>query len=65
MRQDLMRGRKTEIDYLNGAIVSLGKKHGIDCPVNHSLATIIREMEKQAVIVPKDSAPGEVVSDEP
>ncbi|MDQ2918350.1 MAG: 2-dehydropantoate 2-reductase [Verrucomicrobiota bacterium] len=56
MRQDLMRGRKTEIDYLNGAVVSLGEKHGIDCPVNRSLTTIIKAMEKQSATVPKDNA---------
>lgn len=47
MRQDLLRGRQTEIDYLNGALVSLGKKHQINCPVNQTLTEIIRAMSKQ------------------
>jgi len=32
MLQDIIIGRKTEIDYLNGAVVDLGKKYGIKCP---------------------------------
>ena len=27
MQQDLMKGKKTEIDYLNGAVVRLGKSY--------------------------------------
>ena len=46
MQQDLRRGRKTEIDYLNGAVVSLGEKHKIDCPVNRALTDIIKAMEE-------------------
>lgn len=47
MLQDMIKGRKTEIDYLNGAIVQLGKKYGIECPVNEGLVMIIKGMEKQ------------------
>lgn len=46
MQQDLMKGRKTEIGYLNGAVVELGRKYGISCPANEALAKIISEMEK-------------------
>ena len=46
MYQDILKEKKTEIDYLNGAVVELGKKYGIKCPVNEALITIIREMEK-------------------
>jgi 2-dehydropantoate 2-reductase len=45
MRQDLLRGRRTEIDYLNGAVAALGGTYGIDCPVNRALATIVRGLE--------------------
>ena len=45
MRQDLVRERETEIDYLNGAIVDLGRRYGIECPVNHGLVRIIKAME--------------------
>ena len=47
MHQDLLKGKKTEIDYLNGAVVELGKKYGIKCPVNEGLIMIINGMEKR------------------
>ena len=45
MRQDLLRGRATEIDYLNGAIIALGAHHGLECPVNDGLVRIIKGLE--------------------
>jgi 2-dehydropantoate 2-reductase len=45
MRQDIERGRVTEIGALNGAVVELGQKHGLSCPVNDSLTKIIKGME--------------------
>lgn len=45
MRQDLIKGRKTEIDHMNGAVADLGVKYGIACPVNAALATMIRYLE--------------------
>ena len=46
MRQDLMRGRPTEIDHMNGAVAALGRRTGIACPVNAALADIIRAMDR-------------------
>ncbi|HEY6070458.1 MAG TPA: ketopantoate reductase family protein [Chthoniobacterales bacterium] len=48
MQQDLERGRATEIDYLNGAVVALGAKHGLECPVNDALTKIIKGMEARS-----------------
>ena len=45
MQQDLMKGRKTEIDYMNGAVADLGQKFGIPTPVNAAMATMIRYLE--------------------
>ena len=45
MYQDLSKGKRTEIDYLNGAVVRLGKKYGIKCPVNESLVGMIKFLE--------------------
>lgn len=42
MQQDLIKGKHTEIDYLNGAVARLGKKYGIKCPVNEALTEIIK-----------------------
>jgi len=46
MRQDLMKGRKTEIDHMNGAVADLGRKYGIACPVNAAMTTLIRYLER-------------------
>ena len=48
MLQDLMKGKKTEIDYLNGAVANLGRKYKTECPANEILARIIKEMENVA-----------------
>jgi 2-dehydropantoate 2-reductase len=46
MRQDVMRGRPTEIDHMNGAVADLGRRHGINCPVNAALTAIIKAMDR-------------------
>jgi 2-dehydropantoate 2-reductase len=45
MRQDRLKGRKTEIDHMSGAVVTLGEKYGIACPVNAAMTTMIRYLE--------------------
>jgi 2-dehydropantoate 2-reductase len=47
MQQDLLKGRRTEIDFLNGAVAGLGAKYGVACPVNQALTMIIKAMERQ------------------
>jgi 2-dehydropantoate 2-reductase len=42
MLQDLERGRATEIDCINGAIVSAGREAGVATPVNEDLCEAIR-----------------------
>jgi len=46
MRQDLINRKATEIDHMNGAVVDLGRRHGIACPVNAALVAIIKAMEQ-------------------
>ena len=43
--QDLRRGRKTEIDYLNGYLVKLAKDVGVDVPVNETLYRLVKTLE--------------------
>lgn len=50
MRQDLIRGKATEIDHMNGAVVRTGGRHGIACPVNAALTAIVKGLERQAAI---------------
>ena len=45
MLQDIERGRNTEIDYINGAVVKLGEELGIDTPVNRVLTYLVKALE--------------------
>jgi 2-dehydropantoate 2-reductase len=45
MCQDVMKGKKTEIDFLNGKVVELGRKHNIPTPVNETLVCLMKFME--------------------
>ena len=45
MYDDLAAGRTTEIDYLNGEVVKLGKKVGFPTPVNEAIVSLIRQRE--------------------
>ncbi len=45
MFQDVLKGRKTEIDFLNGKIIELAEKHKIDVPVNRTLVSMIKFLE--------------------
>jgi 2-dehydropantoate 2-reductase len=46
MLQDVEAGRATEIDFLNGAIVSFGERHGVDAPLNRALTALVKGLEK-------------------
>jgi 2-dehydropantoate 2-reductase len=45
MLQDLAKGRRTEIDFLNGAVVAMGARYGIPTPINDTLTSMIRFRE--------------------
>lgn len=46
MLQDIRRGRKTEVDALNGAVVKLGQKYGLEMPVNKLITQMIKAKER-------------------
>ncbi len=48
MLQDIRHGRKTEINFLNGKIVELGKHHKIATPVNETITQLVRFLERQS-----------------
>jgi len=45
MCQDLMKGKRTEIDFLNGKVVEVGRRHGIPTPVNETITSLIKFLE--------------------
>lgn len=46
--QDMMRGKPTEIDFLNGEIHRRAARHGLATPVNTALWTLVKLAEKSA-----------------
>lgn len=46
MLQDIERGRRTEIDYINGFIVQESNRLGLKAPVNAAIADLIRHLER-------------------
>lgn len=48
MWEDLEAGRRTEIDYLNGAVVALAASIGRTAPVNQRIVSLIRAAEQGA-----------------
>ncbi len=43
--QSLERGRKTEVDFINGTIVKYGKEAGVPTPVNEKIVKMVHEIE--------------------
>lgn len=46
MWEDLQAGRPTEIDYLNGAVLRLGREHGVATPANGAIIALVRGAEQ-------------------
>ena len=46
MLQDIRAGKHTEIDALNGAVVTLGQQHGIPVPINTTLTRMIQFLQR-------------------
>ncbi|HYW85994.1 MAG TPA: ketopantoate reductase C-terminal domain-containing protein, partial [Spirochaetia bacterium] len=46
MLQDFDKGRETEIDFMNGAIVREAAAQGLDVPVNLTITRLIKMLEK-------------------
>ena len=48
MSDDLIAGRRTEIDQLNGEVVRLAETLGLDAPINRRIVELVREAEAGA-----------------
>ena len=46
MGQDMEKGRRTEIEFLNGLVVREGEKVGLACRANAVLVDIVKKVEK-------------------
>jgi 2-dehydropantoate 2-reductase len=46
MLQDFERGRKTEIDFINGYVVTLGQASGMLVPMNAAITELVHQIER-------------------
>jgi len=46
MLQHIEEGRPTEVDALNGAVVRMGQKLGLDTPYNHATTLMVKAREQ-------------------
>ena len=46
MGQDMVKGRRTEIEFLNGLVVARASEIGIATPANVVLTDIVKRVEK-------------------
>jgi 2-dehydropantoate 2-reductase len=46
MGQDMLKGRRTEIEFLNGFVVGEGEKLGMPCRANAVLTDIVKRVER-------------------
>jgi len=53
MWEDLRMGRPTEVDYLQGEIVALAARHGVEVPMNRRVLELVKSAEKS-----KKGSPG-------
>lgn len=53
MAQDLELGRTTEVDYLQGAVIALATKHGLQAPLCERIASAVREAEAAKAGLPR------------
>lgn len=69
MLQDAMKGRRTEIDDINGHVVRHGRILGIQTPVNQRIVELVHALERGELLIDSGnlgllkSSLGEIVSD--
>jgi 2-dehydropantoate 2-reductase len=47
MGQDMQKGRRTEIEFLNGFVVREGEKLGLSCSANAVLTDLVKRVERK------------------
>jgi len=44
-QQDVLKGRKTEVDYINGLVARKGQEAGVPTPMNEEAVKIVKKLE--------------------
>ena len=55
MGQDMLKGRRTEIDYINGLVVEKAAEVGIATPANAGIADVVRRIERGEIAASPDA----------
>jgi 2-dehydropantoate 2-reductase len=55
MGQDVLKGRRTEIEFINGHIVEKGAQIGIDAPCNAKITALVKRVERQELPITIDN----------
>ncbi len=58
--QSIKRGRKSEIDYINGEIVNLARKGGFEAPLNEKIVELVHKVEDTGKFLSEEQLLGEV-----
>jgi len=53
MWEDLQRGRRTEIDYLQGVVIEIADRHGLQVPLSRHIVALIKNAEAAGIGSPK------------
>lgn len=62
MLQSIRRGRTTEVDQINGAVVSLGTSLGVATPVNAALVALVHEVERAGAHLEPSAAAAQLLT---
>ena len=58
MGQDMLKGRRTEIEFINGHIVDKGAQIGIAAPCNAKINSLVKRVERQELPITIDNLQG-------
>jgi 2-dehydropantoate 2-reductase len=49
MAQDMAKGRRTEIEFMNGFVAEQGAEAGVPAPINARLTEVVKQVERGAL----------------
>ena len=55
MGQDMRKGRRTEIEFMNGHVVQTARSIGLDAPLNHALTELVLRIERGQLAAAPDN----------
>jgi 2-dehydropantoate 2-reductase len=55
MGQDILKGRRTEIEFINGHIVDKGAQIGLAAPCNAKITSLVKRVERQELPITIDN----------